>query len=173
MIKIFKLTACILIVLSCSAIGFIKASSYKFRRMELENTLELIRLLNLEISYRKDSLNKTFERVSALKPCWFAEVLKECGTFLSEQKPLNVSWQEALENNMSSCPLLPKDIEILKDVSMGLGRSDTQGQKKIIEPALARIESSINEARNAELKMGKMYRSLGIAAGIVIAVILI
>lgn len=153
--------------------GFIKSFSYKSRRVELENTLELIRLLNLEISYRKDSLKKTFQRVAAQKQCWFSKVLEDCSEYLSFQEPLKTAWQNSLNKNMDSCPLLPKDIEILKDVSMGLGRSDTQGQKKIIEPAVLRLEAGIKEAARAEMKMGKMYRSLGVAAGVAIAVILI
>lgn len=168
-----KLVACIMIFTSCTSLGFIKASSYTSRRAELENALELIRLLDLEISYRKDSLHKTFKRVSILKPCWFSDVLEECSQMLTQQNSLHEAWDYALKNNLSSCPLQSKDIEILKDISMGLGRSDTQGQKNIFRPAVTRFEASINDAKNIELKMGRMYRSLGIASGIVIAVMLI
>lgn len=166
-----KFVTCILIISGCTAIGFIKAYTYKARRIELENTLELVRMLELEIAYKKDSLKKIFERISSLKSCWFSQVLKDCGDCLGNEKPLNMAWHQAIRYNSAQCPLLKDDIEILKDVSMGLGKSDIKGQKQIIEPAVAKLESKIKEAKNAEIKSGKMYRSLGIATGIVIAVI--
>ena len=57
-----KVIAGILLFFGCTALGFSKASGYKNRRVELEDTLELIRLLHLDISYRKDALAKTFQR---------------------------------------------------------------------------------------------------------------
>ena len=45
-----KVIAGILLFFGCTALGFSKASGYKNRRVELEDTLELIRLLHLDIS---------------------------------------------------------------------------------------------------------------------------
>ena len=59
-----KVIAGILLFFGCTALGFSKASGYKNRRVELEDTLELIRLLHLDISYRKDALAKTFQRAA-------------------------------------------------------------------------------------------------------------
>ena len=42
-----KVIAGILLFFGCTALGFSKASGYKNRRVELEDTLELIRLLHL------------------------------------------------------------------------------------------------------------------------------
>ena len=62
-----KVIAGILLFFGCTALGFSKASGYKNRRVELEDTLELIRLLHLDISYRKDALAKTFQRAALQK----------------------------------------------------------------------------------------------------------
>ena len=64
--------------------GFSKAFSYRARREELENTLELVRILNLEISYRKDSLKKTFERVSGMKKAGLQRCLKAAVNILKK-----------------------------------------------------------------------------------------
>ncbi len=40
-----KIAGCILIFAGCTSLGFIKSSGYAARRRELENALELIRLL--------------------------------------------------------------------------------------------------------------------------------
>ena len=83
-----KVIAGILLFFGCTALGFSKASGYKNRRVELEDTLELIRLLHLDISYRKDALAKTFQRAALQKSCWFADVLQECAEGLTAQKTL-------------------------------------------------------------------------------------
>lgn len=168
-----RLTGCILIFISCSSLGFIKASSYKARTGELENTLELIRLLNMEIVYKRDSLAKTFGKVSAMKNCWFSKVLRDCSIFMNSQNTLEYSWQTALENNMKSCPLNENDISILKDMAIGLGKSDINGQKNLMEPAVIRMETSLAEAKEQERKQSRMYKGLGVAAGVVIAIMLI
>ncbi|MDO4544815.1 MAG: stage III sporulation protein AB, partial [Bacillota bacterium] len=162
-----KITGCILLFISCSALGFLKASSYKARRRELESALELVRLLNLEISYRKDPLQKTFQKVAALKECWFSDVLRECAFHLMKQEPLQRSWKGALNAGERPCPLLPGDVAVLEDLSLGLGKSDTRGQKEIFEPAMLRLAECLQQAQDQERKQGKMYRSLGVSAGVV------
>lgn len=168
----FRIMGCVLIFISCSSLGFLKASSYKARTLELESILEMIKLLDMEITYRRDSLAKAFEKVSYMKGCWFSEVLKACSAMMGTNT-MEQSWQLALEENMDKCPLKEKDIEVLRDFSMGLGKSDIKGQKNYLEPAMLRIEASLAEARAQEQSQSRMYRGLGIAAGVVIAVILI
>lgn len=168
-----KIASCILIFLGCTLMGFSKAFTYRQRREELENTVELVRVLNLEISYRKDSLKKTFERISKLKKSWFADMLGSCGKYLNDGKSIEKSWELSLAENADTCPLLQSDVEILKDISMGIGRSDTEGQKKIFEPAMERLLSNVKDARDDEQRMGKMYKGLGIAGGIAVSIIII
>lgn len=100
-----KIAGCILIFAGCTSLGFIKSSGYAARRRELENALELIRLLAVEITYRQDHLAKTFMKVSELKRCWFSDVLHSCSLCMKEQRPLADSWEAALSENAKNCPL--------------------------------------------------------------------
>ena len=168
-----KFAGCILIFMSCAALGFMKASSYRDRRIELEDTLELIRMLDMEISYRRDPLAKTFGNVAAMKNCWFSHILRECAGAMKKQEPLEAAWRRAIDENISACPLDQGDIAILKDIPTGLGKSDVQGQRNVIEPAVMRIQSHLTEAVEQEKKQGRMYRGIGIASGVVIAVMLL
>ena len=74
---------------------------------------------------------------------------------------------------MEKCPLKEQDIEVLRDLAMGLGKSDIKGQQSFMRPAMIRLENLLKEARVQEQKQSRMYKGLGVAAGIVIAVILI
>lgn len=168
-----KFIACILLFSGSTALGFGKAASYKERRRELEDTLELIRLLHLEIAYRKDGLAKVFQRTGQKKPCWFADVLRECAAGLETQEPLERAWQDALQKEIRGCPLCREDTVILTDLFLGLGRSDTRGQEQILKPATERLQQQIRKARDQEEKMGRLYRSLGMAAGVVAAILVV
>ena len=167
-----KLTGCVLLILSTSLLGYIKAYSYKQRTHELEDILEILRILNLEITYRKEPLHKALIKCSALKQCWFAGILETCAERLKSRDDINKAWNESITSAKGTCPLCTKDTEILKDMVLGLGRSDIYGQEKIFEPAVKRIEMNLTEAKENERVQGRMYRSLGVSAGIVIAVIL-
>lgn len=168
-----RFIGCVLIFISCTSLGFLKASSYRARIAELESVTELLKLLDMEITYRRDSLARAFGKVSDAKPCWFAGVLKDCSVMMAERNSLVDSWNGALAKSMEECPLNRQDIAILQDLALGLGKSDIKGHRSIMEPAMMRLGENLNDARRQEQKQGKMYRGLGAAAGVVIAVILI
>jgi len=169
----FRVFGCILIFICCTSLGFIKSSSYRARTEELQGVREILRLIEMEMTYKRDSLYKVFVQVSDNRDCWLSGVLKSCSRMMKEEKPLASSWDEALRESMENCPLKEKDLETLRDLFMGLGRSDISGQKKIMEPAITKTEASLAEAAEQERKAGRMYKGLGISAGIVIAVILL
>lgn len=169
----FKIVGCILVFAGSTCVGVIKASSYKARRIELENTIELLRILQMDIIYRKDSLYKTFMKTAALKDCWFAGVLRSCSNMLREHMTIDDAWQTSIDRSMAMCPLYHDDLEILKDIAMGIGKSDANGQANIFEPALLRLASAYSEAAEQEKKQGRMYRSLGAAAGLVTVILLL
>ena len=168
-----RLAGCAVIFICCTSLGMIKASVYGQRRREIENTLELIRLLELEISYRKETLSKAFEKTASMKDCWMSNVLSSCADGLRMERPLSDSWKDAIDMNIQKCPLTKAETDILMDISMGLGRSDVQGQAKIFAPALIRLEKCLEDASVQERKQGRMYRGMGVAVGIAVAVVMI
>ena len=167
----FKILDCIMIFAGSTCIGLLKSASYKSRRTELENTIELLRMLQMDITYRKDSLQKTFVKTADLKECWFSDLLISCSDLLALHMTIEEAWRTSIERSMAMCPLCCDDLEVLKDVAMGLGKSDTTGQSSVFEPALLRLTSALHEASEQEKKQGRMYRSLGISAGLVIVIL--
>ncbi|MGN0703745.1 MAG: hypothetical protein ACI4LD_04215 [Lentihominibacter sp.] len=166
-----KILGCIMIFAGSTCIGLLKSASYKARRTELENTIELLRMLQMNITYRKDSLQKTFVKTAELKECWFSDLLINCSDLLAQHMTIAEAWRISIEKNMAMYPLYHDDLEVLKDVAMGLGKSDTTGQSNVFEPALLRLASALREAAEQEKKQGRMYRSLGISAGLVIVIL--
>lgn len=143
------------------------------RSKELSGILEIIKLLNMEITYKKDTLAKSFEKVSQLKTCWFSQVLQRCSVMLAEQDSLQDAWQKAMQEYEKESPLVKQDIEILSDLALGLGRSDSQGQSRLFEPALLRLDLQLQQARDEQRRQGRMYKGLGTAVGVVIVIMII
>lgn len=169
----FKLAGCMLLISCCTMLGFIKASTFKGRRLELENIIETLKLMDIEITYKKDPLAKSFHKVSAMRPCWFSDLLGACGTKMDYHRSLDESWKSSVNECSINSPLKEGDIDIIDDLIMGLGKSDSEGQKKLFEPAILRLQSNLKDAYQQEQKQGKMYVSLGTAAGVVAAILLI
>lgn len=168
-----KVTGCIIIFICCFGLGHLKAFSFRERCRELESILELIRLMELDITYRKEPLIKTFRRTSGLKPCWFGNVLQSCSHMLGNQNSLQESWTASIEQWREKCPLEKEDIVILNDFVLGLGKSNSEGQAKIIAPVSARLDANLKKAREREEKLGRMYKAIGTAAGIVIVILIV
>lgn len=73
----------------------------------------------------------------------------------------------------AGCPLEKEDVDILRDMVSGLGRSDSRSQSRIFTPAALRLEANLKKAAEREEKLGRMYKALGTAAGIVIVILII
>ncbi len=168
-----KIIGCMILVISSTLIGHIKASSYKQRTIELEYIIEMIKLMEMQMTYKKDTLAKVLHGVSETKACWTSKAFEKCSSNLDGRISLKDAWMEALLEEEDSCPLEKHDVDILNDLTEALGKSDTDGQKKIIESAMIRFQAALKDSRDAEHRMGRMYKALGTAAGIVAVIMVI
>lgn len=168
-----KIAGCLMLVLCSSMLGIIKASTYKARRQELENIIETLKLMEIEITYRKETIYKTFTKLSDMRSGWFSQALKACSIGLEQQLSLQESWKKSIVGYKCNNSLYEDDLDILYDLVMGLGNSDIEGQKKLFISNISRLEINLNKATVAEHKQGKMYTGLGTAAGIVTVILLI
>lgn len=168
-----KIIGCILILISSYCLGVFKAQTYKVRTAELESILELLNLLELEITYKKEPLMKTFHKVANCKDCWFSTVLEHCSEEMVQQNPMMDAWQNAIAMHQRETPLEQQDIEILQDLALSLGKSDIQSQRRMLEPARIRLNERLAQAKELERRQGRMYRGLGLSAGVVIVIMII
>ncbi len=168
-----KMAGCVMVFVGCLFMGYFKALSFRGRCIELENILEILKLMELEITYRKEPLAKMFRKVSESRKCWFTNVLVTCSDMMEIKYSLRDSWTTALNEWQAGCPLEKEDVDILRDMVSGLGRSDSRSQSRIFTPAALRLEANLKKAAEREEKLGRMYKALGTAAGIVIVILII
>ena len=168
-----KIMSCMLLI-SCSCmLGIMKSSNLKTRCIELENAIETLRMLDIDITYKKEPLAKSFKKISSAKSCYLTEMMRHCSHSLQNQRSLEESWHIAKNRNDLNNSLSDNDMTILDDLFVSLGKSDSEGQHRLFEAAILRLLSNLKEAKNIESKKGKMYVSISTAAGIVTSILLL
>ena len=69
--------------------------------------------------------------------------------------------------------LLDEDLEVIKNLSKTLGKTEKDGQVSQIELAKTFIESQIKKAEKEEEKNSKLYKTLGVTIGLACVIFLI
>lgn len=173
MIDIFLNT---LIFLICCAIGYVKAQDYKCRVINLESLLDGLKNLEDEIIYRKTPLPQALKTVSETKANNSAKKLfGDVYLDLKEQKNCSFieSWVNSTNDLKDGAGFTTDDIHKIIELGKGLGGTDIYGQNTVIERAYKQIEAQLEEAVLENSTKGKMYKSLGIAIGLTLVVILL
>ena len=92
---------------------------------------------------------------------------------MDEHQGFEIAWKKSIVNNIETSPVIKEDITIIEDTMIGLGKSDITGQRRILESSASRIKDQLADAIYKEKSLGKLYRTLGVAAGIVITIIIV
>lgn len=168
-----KIVLCIVIVLSCGGLGIIKAQAFSGRYKDLNDLKNMIKILETEMSYKKDPLPNAFKRISEYKENRAMELLQIASQYMAERLEFSLCWDRAIAEVYDRSDLTNEDVMILKDMGLQLGKSDIQGQAAMFSLVNVKLDDQIKEADQAKKTKGKMYKSLGFSIGAVIAIILI
>ena len=88
-----------------------------------------------------------------------------------KELPAGQAWLEAL--TMESTNFTKEDIGVLKNLSNLLGKVDLEGQIREIELVDNFLNQQIEKAEEESKKSEKMYKTLGITAGLAMVIVLI
>ena len=157
----------------CAYIGHHKSARIDKRRKLLEILHADINEVNDLMEYRRDSVAKIVERMSARDKTGLWKTLSER---LNENDTLANLWAEALEElskRGSLSPLSVEELDMLREFGMFWGMSDAQTQRANILHTLKRIEACIAALNDEYARTGKMYKSLGILGGLAMAIMII
>lgn len=166
---------CLVVVFACGGLGLLKAQTFSARLEDLTDLKDMIRILQTEMSYRKDPLPSAFARIAVYKDNRAMDLLRQCSDSMKESLDLMQCWEKAVETayqKSGSC-LNNEDLIILKDLGLQLGKSDIKGQAAMFSLTEAKLENQIRQSEKEKESKGKMYKGLGFSIGIVIAIILI
>lgn len=161
-----KLMGAVMVGASCGYFGFRMSMSLKRRMENLSDIAVSLELLESEISFGQSRLTRAFERVDR-------NGLFKLAASRIEELGINKAWRAAVEESRTKMCLTDSDADTLLMLGKNLGKTDTDDQLKHIKYIKKIIEGLSREAREEYKRLGKMYRSGGVLAGLMLIIILI
>ena len=132
-------------------------------------------LLNNEIIYSNTPLPTALFDVGNKVSEPISNVFIKMANMLDEGTSNSVyeSFEKAYLENKEKLSLNSDDYKILEDFFKTLGSSGISGQEKIFSLALENIDINYKEAKKKEKENIKLYRTLGISIGAMLAIFFI
>ena len=170
MIIAIKYINILLVFIITFLIGYLKSQKYSNRVLELKELEIALDILENKIKFTYEPLKEIFEQMKNLLKGNISEIFNEVNKNLENDNVEN-AFYKSLENIKTN--LLEEDLEIIKNLSKLLGKTDKEGQVSQIELARTFIKSQIKKAEKEEEKNSKLYKTLGATMGLAFVIILI
>lgn len=167
---VVKLIILSLIVIICSLIGINRARKYETREYILREAIALFKGIENEIKYTLATIPNAIESVRINMKTKLKDVM---GQVSFELLKYNVS-QESIAKEIDTLnELTPYDKQVITNGIIKLGSSDVEGQIGIIEMTLNSLDDQLISSIEDKKKNSKIYKTVGIAAGLIIAIVFI
>jgi len=167
---IIKYVILMSMLLSSSYIGLLLAKKYQNRVRELKKIKTSLAVFATKIRLTYEPIPQIFEEIGNKGNDTVSNIFKRASQNMKEL-PAGQAWIEALETENTN--LKKEDIEILKGLSNLLGKVDLEGQIVEIELVDNFLNQQIEKAEEESKKSEKMYKALGITAGLAMVIIFI
>ncbi|MBQ6250545.1 stage III sporulation protein AB [Ruminococcus sp.] len=164
-----RFIAVILIVLCGAFCGALNAEKLKHRVQLCCEAEKLMRLSETMIRTGGSDIYSIVKKLKAEKAKYIAFISKLPDSF-SADCSIREKWRELLLRDTS---VPEEESAVLLEFGSVLGTTDVQGQLSSIDALLVRIEELREQRRQEYLQKGRLYRSLGVMAGVSVGIILI
>lgn len=165
----------VLIVISCTLIGFLYGENYRRRVVELNEIQRAVVQLQNEIMYTYTPLPEAIRSVSIKSIYPLNDFFMLIYELLSENRVESVyeAFRYAVNSKKQCLALKKEDINILTDMAKTLGQADIDGHRRVFELTNDTLKKRIGEAESSMQKNVKMFRSIGFCIGAMLVIMLI
>lgn len=171
----YKLVGMGMVVLATSGYGIILGRDIKHRLKELKELKKIFFLLKGEIGFGHSPILDALETVSGRCSKLFKEILQEFVAYgrSCDKKPFGEIWQEGMKVQIEKTHLSKEERERFINLGNELGLADLNTQQNAIDNFNMELEVHISELERVVPGKVKLYNSMGILLGLVIAIIMI
>ena len=172
--QIVKVVGCILIILSSTLMGFYCSSELRSRINDLKELRKIIMLLRGDIRYGNTPLPEAINAIAKRHDGNFKNFLVKVSDSLSERLGNTFSqiWAQAVEKELHITSLSKRDKYQMIQFGEHLGYLDKEMQLNTLDLYIAQLDDEIRELSETVKEKTYLYNSLGIMAGIFMAIIL-
>jgi stage III sporulation protein AB len=168
--EIIKWILSILVVIVSAALGLNKSKKFVEREYILSESITLFKRLQNEIVYLLSPLPNAIESARINLNTQFKDVVGSIGLSIL-QGDFNLN---SVEMELSTLfQLTQYDRQIIASGLVSLGMSDVSSQVGIIANTIELLEAQKNDAREEKVKNSKLYKTIGLISGVMIAIIFI
>ncbi len=164
-----------LLILSVTTwIGFDWSHKLNKRPVQIRQLKNALQILEAEMLYSQAPLQAAFIVISEQIP----EPIKSFFQNISEKMNANqidllYIWDEEVSELIKISSLSKNESEILKQFGRTLGQHDYLQQQKHIQLTVTYLDRELEDARDYQLRYGKMAKNLGFLCGLFIVLLLI
>lgn len=172
---LLKIIGLILLTASCTGYGYYKSMEYRHRLEQVQELRKIIFLLSGEIACRKTPLAEACQMLAARSEKPYGNWLWTLYASMTRDKkmPFCKIWEEAAEQLFTSIFLPEAEQNELKRLGKKLGSSDSKMQEQALNWYGEQLQELENSYRRTLQEKQKLCRSLGILAGLFLAVLFI
>lgn len=165
-----KLFIAVCIVLVAALLGIKKAKSYEEREQIIRESIMLFNRIGNDIKYNLTVLPNAIESARQSFNSQFKDVLGSISTSLIS----NTYSDEIVAQEISKIECLKAyDKQIISQGIISLGSADAETQMNLINGTVTTLSELVGEAREEKNKNAKLCRTVGIVAGLMIAIVII
>lgn len=170
-----KVAGSVLVVLTTTSFGLMKAAEYREEYMQLMYVQRLFSMLQSEMRYARDPLGEIFLRIGewADEPyhSWLIELSRQ---LMRRDSGLFVQiWEKSIQEYLSGCGLRKEELRRMEVLGSQLGAVDIEMQMKALDLYLMQIAVSMDELREGMKTKVRLCRLLGVMSGMLIVTLLL
>ena len=163
-----KVVGILLLFAAAGSAGFLKAAGLRRRTFELDGLLQLVGRIHSEMRYFRTPALELVERLTGLGEFEKYRVVSAFHERLTHAPELVSAWADT-----PAPQLTDGDRQVVDEFMAAFGKTDLAGQRDVCAGAADRLRRQREEAAEACGAKARLYRSLGLLCGALIAVVLI
>lgn len=170
-----KIIGMIIIMLSTTGYGIVLSRDIKARLKELKELKKIVFLLKGEISFGHTPILEAFDNISRRCGEPFKCIMENLVGYgeKSSKQPFNEIWQQGFGDELHRTHLSKDERERLIAFGEELGLNDVKTQQNAIDNYAMELDMNIETLSKTLPGRVKLYNSMGLMLGIVIAIIMI
>mgnify|MGYP002554064586 FL=1 len=168
-IQVTKYILLLAIFALSTAIGFFIAKSYQNRVVELKEFKNILNIMKTKIKFTYEPLAEIFKQISKDNESEVEKIFGQMANQITYYQAKDV-WENCIQD--ADISIKQEDKDVLKKLGKLLGQTDIEGQISEIEVIENFLDMQIENAEEERKKNQKMYKTLGIVAGLVFVIIL-
>lgn len=171
---LMKIMGSVFLIAGTSGYGFWKAGCYKNRIRLLEQLRQMVFLLKGQVLYANATLEEAFEAVGRRTEGQIARLFLHVAEAIRGQQgeAFFTIWKEAVEELLADSDFAEEDRQQLAAMGEHLGFLDRDMQERNLLLYLEQLDVRIEELQEHRQERCRLYTSLGIMAGMFLAILL-